>query len=242
MKGRMVLSARLKAVADMVTKNCRAADVGCDHGYVPIYLVQSKISPKVIAMDINEGPLQRAREHVDRAGLLAYIELRRSDGLSAYKQGEADTLICAGMGGRLMSNILEAEPQKTKDFKELILQPQSEIAAFREFLYDRGYSISQEDMVWEDGKFYPVMKAVRGDMGPLPYEKELCCRFGAILLQKKHPALIMYLKKEWENSLKLMAQLSNTRKTGRTEQRVCELKRDMQDLEKAARICGCDLI
>ncbi|NBJ92828.1 tRNA (adenine(22)-N(1))-methyltransferase [Parablautia muri] len=237
----VVLSARLKAVADMVREKNRVVDVGCDHGYVPIYLVQSGISPKVLAMDIKEGPLRRAREHVERAGLEEYIALRRSDGLRAYQTGEADTLICAGMGGRLMRKILEAEPEKTKDFEELILQPQSEILAFRRFLKEKGYSICQEEMVWEDGKFYPMIKAVQGKMCSLPYEEELCCRFGPVLLQKKNPTLIMYLKKEWENCLKLRAELSTAEGSSRAEQRLCELEREMEHLEKAAKICGCVL-
>lgn len=242
MEGRITLSDRLKAVADMVTRNHRVVDVGCDHGYVPIYLVQRGISPEVIAMDVKEGPLQRAREHVARAELLAYIALRRSDGLSAYKPGEADTLICAGMGGRLMRKILEAEPQKTEDFKELILQPQSEIPVFRKFLKDRGYAICQEDMVWEDGKFYPVIKAVQGDMGPLPYEEGICYRFGPVLLQKKNPTLIMYLKKEWESSLKLKAELSAAGESSRAQQRLWELEREITALKKAAKICECRLM
>lgn len=241
MKGTLVLSARLKAVADMVTEKNRVVDVGCDHGYIPIYLVQSGISPKVFAMDINEGPLLRAREHVDRAGLGEYIVLRRSDGLRAYKMGEADTLICAGMGGRLMQKILEAEPEKTKDFKELILQPQSEIPAFRKFLKDKGYTICQEEMIWEDGKFYPVIKAVWGKTGSLPYEDGLCNRFGPVLLGEKNPVLIMYIEKEWENCLKLKAELSAAKGSHRALQRLRELEKDMQDLKQAAEICGCML-
>ncbi|MDE6204046.1 MAG: class I SAM-dependent methyltransferase, partial [Lachnospiraceae bacterium] len=121
------MSARMQAVADMVTKGSRVCDVGCDHGYVPIYLVRQGISPAVLAMDINKGPLLKAREHVMRAGLKEYIRLRLSDGLDGYVPGEAETLICAGMGGRLMQRILTRQPHKTADFQELILQPQSEV-------------------------------------------------------------------------------------------------------------------
>ncbi len=154
------LSLRLQAVADMVTRGSRVCDVGCDHGYVPIYLVGHGISPGAVAMDNKEGPLQRAREHVSRAGLRDYIELRCSDGLSSYRVGEADTLILAGMGGRLVIRILGQDAEKRKDFKELILQPQSEIPSVRRFLRRLGYAITQEDMVLEDGKYYPVIKAV----------------------------------------------------------------------------------
>ena len=163
MAGNVILSARMQAVADMVTKGNRVCDVGCDHGYVSIYLVQSKVSPSVLAMDVNKGPLLRAREHVADAGLKEYITLRLSDGLSAYERGEADTLICAGMGGRLMQRILAQYPSKARDFKELILQPQSEISFFRRFLRNEGYSIVWEDMILEEDKFYPVIKAVSSE-------------------------------------------------------------------------------
>ena len=112
----IILSARMQAVADMVKIGNRVCDVGCDHGYVSIYLVQRGIAPGVLAMDINKGPLQRAKIHVAQADLSEYITLRISDGLDKYQSGEAQTLICAGMGGRLMQKILEKEPEKTKSF------------------------------------------------------------------------------------------------------------------------------
>ena len=115
------LSRRMQAAADMVSSGNRVCDVGCDHGYVSIYLVQSDKSPSALAMDVNQGPLLRAKEHVRRYGVEPYITLRLSDGLSAYRKGEADSLICAGMGGRLLWKILTREPDKTADFKELIL-------------------------------------------------------------------------------------------------------------------------
>lgn len=158
----VVLSRRLRTVAGMVTRGHRVCDVGCDHGFVPVYLVQQGISPGVLAMDLREGPLRAAREHVSVYGLEGQIETRLSDGLHNYKAGEADTLICAGMGGGLMMRILEAEREKTDSFRELVLQPQSEIERFRRFLRERGSVILDEEMVEEDGKFYQVIRAGRG--------------------------------------------------------------------------------
>ena len=102
----MELSRRLAAVAGMVTKGNVVCDVGCDHGYVSIYLVQEGISPHVIAMDVREGPLSHAKEHIRMYGLCNYIETRLSDGVEKLEMGEADTLILAGMGGRLMEAII----------------------------------------------------------------------------------------------------------------------------------------
>ncbi len=103
----MELSKRLKAVAGLVTEGASVADIGTDHGYVPIWLIQSGRATKVIAMDVNEGPLERARGHIRSKRLENVIFTRKSDGLQALHVGEADTMIAAGMGGGLVIRILE---------------------------------------------------------------------------------------------------------------------------------------
>lgn len=158
--GSVLLSERLRAVASMVTPGSRVCDVGCDHGFVSIWLVEQNVSPRVLAMDVRVGPLGAAGRHVAQRGLESLIETRLSDGLHNYEIGEADSLICAGMGGRLMMRILGEEKAKTDSFKELILQPQSEIMQFRRWLREQGLRITDEKMVEEDGKFYPMMRAV----------------------------------------------------------------------------------
>lgn len=154
----VTLSGRLQAVAAMVTVGNRVCDVGCDHGFVPVYLVEQDICPYVLAMDVGNGPLCAAKEHVAERGLESVIETRLSDGLHNYIINEADTLICAGMGGRLMMRILSDDREKTMSFRELILQPQSEIEQFRRWLREQGYCITNENMIEEDGKFYPMMR------------------------------------------------------------------------------------
>lgn len=158
--GPVILSERLRAVASMVTPGSRVCDVGCDHGFVSIWLVEQNVSPRVLAMDVRVGPLGAAGRHVAQRGLESLIETRLSDGLHNYEIGEADSLICAGMGGRLMMRILGEEKAKTDSFTELILQPQSEIMQFRRWLREQGLRITDEKMVEEDGKFYPMMRAV----------------------------------------------------------------------------------
>lgn len=156
----VALSERLRMVVSMVTQGSRVCDVGCDHGFVPICLAEQKISPHVLAMDVREGPLGAARQHVAERGLGALIETRLSDGLHKFTIGEADSLICAGMGGSLMMRILGDEKAKTESFQELILQPQSEVEQFRVWLRQQEYRITDEKMVEEDGKFYPMMRVV----------------------------------------------------------------------------------
>lgn len=203
MKG-VVLSKRMQAVAGMVTEGNRVCDVGCDHGFVSIYLVEQGISPQVLAMDVRSGPLGSAIEHIKEHNLEDFISARLSDGLHNYNIGEADSLICAGMGGRLIMRILSEEKEKTESFHELVLQPQSEIEQLRRFLRGQGYRIEAENMIEEDSKFYPVMrvtvrasevKACAGDE-----DDELLCklndRYGPLLLRQKSKALSVYLERE----------------------------------------------
>lgn len=158
----MNISERLSRLAGMVTEGSRLADVGTDHGYVPLCLCKQAKIPSAIAMDINEGPLKRAKEHIREAGLENYIETRLSDGLSALEPGEADTVLIAGMGGGLTERILTEGKEVLETVRELVLQPQSEIWKVRRHLNANGWKIVCEDIVFEDGKFYPMFRAVRG--------------------------------------------------------------------------------
>lgn len=217
---KVTLSKRLQAVANMVPRDHRVCDVGCDHGFVSIYLVEQGISSQVLALDVNEGPLQRAREHINERNLSDYIEIRLSDGVAELPPGETDTLILAGMGGRLMTRILSQGADKILPLKELVLQPQSEIPAFRRFVRNSGYRIVQEEMVLEDGKFYTIMKVLTNNiMNDLPQaadnpnfpreevSQEIQDRYGSILLAGRHPVLYQYLLRKRENNLQLQRML-----------------------------------
>ena len=127
----MQLSLRLSAIAGLVTRGNRLVDVGCDHGYLPVSLYLDGRIPGAIAMDVRKGPLSRAQEHISQYGLNAYIETRLSDGLEALKPGEGDTLVIAGMGGPLMERILTDGAEVRESFREMILQPQSDILSMR---------------------------------------------------------------------------------------------------------------
>lgn len=230
MSKQVELSGRMQAVADMVTKGNRVCDVGCDHGYVSIYLVQKGISPCVLAMDVNRGPLLRAADHIKRYGVEDYIKLRLSDGLSEYHVGEADTLLCAGMGGRLMMSILEKEPNKTEDFKELILQPQSEIKLFRRFLREKGYTVLEEDMVFEEGKYYPMMKVSLSGHVPEPVteeEYEMEDLLGPLLLKKLNPVLKEYILQEINAKEGILEKLQEQQEMGKILQRKQELQKEL---------------
>ena len=156
----MQISERLRTVAGMVSPGCRLADVGTDHAYIPIYLMQNGVIPQAVAMDINQGPLLRATENIRRYGLTGRIETRLSDGLEKLQAGEADTILIAGMGGLLMVRILENGQGVLAGCRELVLQPQSDIRSVRAYLEEKGWQLDREDLVFEDGKYYPMMRAI----------------------------------------------------------------------------------
>lgn len=225
----MQLSKRLQAIADMISVCDTLADVGTDHGYIPIYAVERQIAKKAIAMDINRGPIKRAASHIAEHGLEAYIETRCCDGVAALKKGEADCVVIAGMGGGLMQKILSEGQEVLIDVKELILQPQSEIGKFRCFLAENGYAIVKEAMVLEDGKFYPMMKVVHGRM-------EMTCplflEYGEFLLKEKNPVLRVFLEKSRENCEGILHRLYESGRDD-TDVRVAELKEEMRNIFSA---------
>lgn len=205
----MQLSKRLRAVAGMLDagKEC-LADVGCDHGYVSIYLIQHGVCAHAIAMDVRKGPLERAKEHIQQFGLEKKIQTRLSDGVEGLEPGEADCMVVAGMGGALTIHILEKGEAVIAQMKECVLQPQSEIAKVREYLWAHHYSITAEDMVLEDGKFYPLMKVVPGQKAAVPKELyELYAQYGQLLLEEKHPVLRQFVEKEYNRNIRLTKQL-----------------------------------
>ena len=226
------LSMRLCAIAGMVTKGNRLADVGCDHGYLSIYLVEERIVPSAIAMDVRPGPLSRARENISRYGLEDYIETRLSDGLTKLEPGEGDTLVIAGMGGPLMERILNEGAKVREGFQELILQPQSDLPHFRHFLSEIGWEIVREEMIKEDGKFYPMMKAVRNNSGEKTVYTEEEAWFGPLLLKKCHPVLKEYLLREEMIRKKILAGLSGAESVY-AKTRLEEVKEEMELIHTA---------
>ena len=203
----MQLSKRLQAVANLVTPGIRLADIGTDHGYVPIWLYEQGRIPLALAMDLREGPLQRAKEHIRMHGLDEKIKTRLSDGLEKLLPGEADSIVIAGMGGMLVVKILTQGQAVLDSVQELILQPQSDLDAVREYLHRTGFVIVQEEMVFEEGKYYPMMKAVHGENTD---DRKIWFLYGRLLLENRHPVLESYLQKEYDSCCKLLEKLSKT--------------------------------
>ena len=225
----MQLSQRLSSVASMVTAGNCLADVGTDHGYVPIYLYERNIIPRAIAMDVNKGPLERAALHIAESGMKEAIETRLSDGLTALKPGEADSVVIAGMGGPLIIRILSAHPEVTESLKELILQPQSEISEVRIWLYEQGYEIVEEHMVFEDGKYYPMFKAVKNPEAEKLTDLEY--KYGKISVLGEPEVLRAYLVREIANKQNILQKLSEET-TEKSKGRAVEIKALLTELEE----------
>lgn len=242
----MELSTRLQAVADFVTAGYKLADIGTDHAYIPIALMEQNHIPGAIAMDINEGPLQRAGEHIAENRMEKKIEIRLSNGFSALKKGEAESAVIAGMGGGLMIRILTEGERIAKSLKECILQPQSEIERVRKFLLEEGYDILDENMVKDDGKYYTILKVCplkkisdkeaefgeeikSGKRTEMWSEPEL--KYGRFLLQNRNPVLREYLQREILIREQILAGLDG-KENRRIEQRRTELKKELEEAQK----------
>ena len=155
----MALSHRLKVIADQVTVGNTAADIGTDHGYVPIYLLRSGICPRVIASDISEGSLVKARAAAKRFHQEGKMECRISDGLKAYSPGEADSCLISGMGGILIAEILTDSFEVAQSFREMVLSPQRDAQLVRNCLTELGFRIVYDETIEDKGKKYAVIRA-----------------------------------------------------------------------------------
>ena len=219
-----LLSDRLKAVAGMITPGLAVADIGCDHAYLPIHLAKENISPRIIACDINAGPVERAKENIDDVDLGGRIEVRQGDGLSVLSPGEAGSIVLAGMGGKLMIKILSEGEEILSAASELIMEPQSDVAALRHYLQDIGFRIISESMVCDDEKFYPIIKAVHGQMD---WDREIYFRYGKILLREENPVLHEFLLIEKQYCSDLLKELSENEHIPHVFVRMEEVKTDL---------------
>lgn len=245
-RDRIKLSDRLLMSASRVTPGNVVADVGCDHAHTAIWLVKQGIAPRAIAMDVGKGPLERAAANIRLFKCEEYIETRLSDGLEKLEPGEADTVIIAGMGGLLTTQILTRGLRQMRAARELVLQPQSDIDAVRELLYNNGFDIVEEDMCFEDGKFYTAIKAENRccgseDMQGTDVRKEndddegllqVYFKYGKQLLEQKHPVLKEQLENRYTFVKGLIGNLAGS-ETESARARLSDFEAEKKLLEKA---------
>ncbi len=197
------LSLRLSTIASFVPKGAKVCDVGTDHAFLPIAL--SSTAKSIIATDINEKPLKKAAENIEKSGVSG-ISLRLSDGLDGVSKEEIDTVIVAGIGGEVISGILERAGEKVKGENiTLILQPTTSPEALRKFLYSNGFEIKEEAPIEENGKLYSVMLC--GFCGETQMKDNYFYFSG--LVPPKNPIGKKYIEKQINRASKCMKALEN---------------------------------
>ena len=231
------LSERLKVIADQVIPGQVVVDVGTDHAYLPIFLVQQKICPRVIGVEVNPGPLRSAELQVQAAGLTPRIDIRAGNGLQAIQVGEAQIAVVAGMGGKTICEILEASPAVTASLTRLILQPMGAIRRVRAWLRQNAWKIVREELMLEDELFYLVLVAEpQPPKDPVLLPASHCetedlalstaddwdtedLEVGEFLLERRHPLLPRYLKQQIEREQRVLNQLNRSKDSKLNEKR-----------------------
>ncbi|MEG0779916.1 MAG: class I SAM-dependent methyltransferase [Oscillospiraceae bacterium] len=165
------LQPRLQAIADWVRPGARLADVGTDHGYLPVWLLQNGRIGSAIAADLRRGPLEHARRTAAACGV-APLDFRLCDGLTGIAPHETDTIVIAGMGGETIAAILSAAPWLRETCPTLLLQPMTKSELLRAYLAENGYRVLRERLVRDKGKLYPILEAIVGTM-PSPTRGQL---------------------------------------------------------------------
>jgi tRNA (adenine22-N1)-methyltransferase len=203
------LSKRLETVANSIPIGAKIVDIGSDHAYLPIYCYLNGIVSFAVAGEVVEGPFQTARNQVKRLGLDKTIDVRKGDGLEVVSSGEVDVVTICGMGGALITSILDSGKEKLIGVKRLILQPNISAISIRKWLILNGWTLTEEFIIEEDNKIYEVLVAEEGN--PLqPYtetdlEKQLL--LGPYLLREKSSVFIKKWKFERQNWERIVAKL-----------------------------------
>lgn len=230
----MKLSPRLQTIADFVEKDKIVADIGTDHGYVPVYLLKNGISTKAIAGDVNEGPLKNAKEYIHKNQLSNKIETRLGDGLEVINPNEVDTVIIAGMGGLLIRDILEANKLITDSVDRFILQPMVASDDLRRYLHENGFRILDEKLAREKDRFYEIMVVEHGYES---IDNELYYEIGKKLVENKDELLVDFLNKKVKAIEKILNNLKN-RKSSQSIEKYRNIKEKYDNImEVISKIC-----
>lgn len=187
------LGPRLHALAELVVPGRPALDLGTDHALLPCALVASGRVPAAIASDLRSRPLAAAAATIARRGLAAKISLRRGDGLSVLTPGEVATVVIAGMGPERIAALLAADPTRLRDVTRLVLSPHGDPGLLRRWLAAHGYSLVDERLAAERGRFYVALAAEPGAGPPLD---DLELEVGPLLLARAGPDFLAYARRE----------------------------------------------
>ena len=219
------LSQRLYTIQTLIPSGVRVADIGTDHGHLPISLIKSGICERIIACDIREKPLMNARENIEKTGTVG-IELRLGDGLSPVQPDEVDCIVIAGMGGEVIASIIDAAEWVRNEKYTLLLQPMTSADALRKYLSENLFGIESEHAVLDNGKLYTVIKAVFS--GKAQPNSEAFYRIGR--LDRRDPTAKNYILKQMNIVKKCIDDLKKAEKTDeldRFEKLLREMEKDI---------------
>ncbi len=187
----LTLQPRLQMLADLIPPGSVVADVGTDHGYLPAWLLQQGRIPRAIASDINDRPLEHARQTAAEYGVSDLITFRLCAGLDAYAPDEVDAIVIAGMGGETISAILGAAPWTLHTGLHLLLQPMTKVEFLRKWLTDKGYTFTGEHLVFDKDFLYPIISVTGGEPRKLTDEET----YAGVLLESD-PLYGLYLDQQ----------------------------------------------
>ncbi|MGL6104785.1 tRNA (adenine(22)-N(1))-methyltransferase [Romboutsia sp.] len=191
----MKLTNRLLKIASLVSEGKKVADIGTDHGYIPVYLLnKGKVSFAILA-DVNKGPLENAKKEVRHNKLLDKVDLRLGSGIEVLEKGEVDEVIIAGMGGILISELLEAKTEVAHSVDKLILQPMQAQKELRKYLLNNGYEILNEVLVKEDFRIYEIIETKYTGENTV-VEDEIYFEVGSRLIENKDSLLGEFIDKK----------------------------------------------
>ncbi|MCL6446913.1 MAG: class I SAM-dependent methyltransferase [Armatimonadetes bacterium] len=204
----MELSRRLLAVAEFVPPGRVVADIGTDHACLPVYLVQTGRSPRVIATELNEKPWERALSWVTANRLESKIEVRRGAGLEPLAPGEVQAVVVAGLGGKTIKQLLAAAPEVLCRLERLVLQPMADAGDLRLWLADQGWRLAEEALVEEDGRLYAIIAAAPGKEAAAD---RFLIEIGPRLAEKGGPLFLSYLEQLKRNCQRVLSGLERSR-------------------------------
>lgn len=222
----MALSKRLEQVLHMIPRCKTVADVGTDHGYLAVACIETGVAKQVIAIDVNQGPLESAKGLVKERKLDEYITCRLGDGLAATTKGEVDCAVICGMGGELMQHIITVGPELLTTY---VLQPQSHRCELKQFLVDLGYGIVQERCLVEGNQYYDIWLVERGATSMytgLP-KNSMLWEYGALLQKEQSPVWIGYIERRIDI---LQSILKHMREASKSSDAIEAMQNEIQEL------------
>lgn len=208
---------RIEQIASMVDECNTVADIGTDHGYVPEIILKKNICKKVIATDLNKGPLENAKQYLALIGLNSKVDFRQGSGLEVLKPGEADIVIIAGMGGMLINKILHDAPSITEKVNKFILQPMTAVNKVRKYLFENGFKIESESIVKEYYHYYHILKVVHGIE---QIDDDIYFEISRYLLKKKDKLVAEYLNRQIDINRKILNKIDSSKKKELIEKKI----------------------